>query len=145
MNKITEESKMKVMAFCGLRDMPEPEDKEHFWLRAIALVQKKDGSQSYAYAEKDLNTLEPKLVKDFGTISVIHKVIEYYPFSYLKAQYIPTFKSQKKEERIAYLTAYDKNADFSKHTLKELDKEVMRRAARKQLDVEKRGNSKRKK
>ena len=50
----------------------------------------------------------------------------------------------KKEERIKYLTTYDKSADFSEYTLKELDKEVMRRAARKQMDVEKRGESKRK-
>lgn len=141
MKNIKEESKMKALVYCGLRELPEVEDKEHFWLRALALVTKLDGSQSYVYVEKDLNTLEPNIIKDFGTISMIHEVVEYYPYSYLKERYMPSFKTQKKDERIAYLTAYDKGADFSKLTLKELDKEVMRRAAKKQMEVEKRGNN----
>lgn len=141
---IKEDSKLKVLAYCGLRELPEVEDKEHFWLRAVALVRKVDGSENYVYAEKDLNTLEPKMIKDFGAIAMIIEVVEYYPYSYLKEQYMPKFKTQKKDERIKYLTAYDKSADFSEYTLKELDKEVMRRAARKQMDVEKRGESKRK-
>jgi hypothetical protein len=73
---------------------------------------------------------------------MVHETVEYYPFSYLKEQYMPKFKTAKKEERIKYLTTYDKSVDFSEYTLKELDKEVMRRAARKQMDVEKRGEKK---
>lgn len=136
---IKEDSKLKALTYCGLRELPDVEDKEHFWLRAIALVKKIDGSESYVYVEKDLKTLKPKMIKDFGNIAIIYEFVEYYPYSYLKSQFMPTFKTQKKDERIAYLTAYDKNADFSRHTLKELDKEIMRRAAKKQLEVEKRG------
>lgn len=142
MDKIKEESKLKALAFCGLRELPEKEDGENLWLRALALVKKIDGSHNYVYCEVDFETLKPKMIKDFGNIAMIHEVVEYYPYSYLKAQYMPTFKTQKKDERIAYLTAYDKGADFSGLTLKELDKEVMRRAAMKQMDVEKRGESK---
>lgn len=139
---IKEDSKLKALAYCGLRELPEVEDKEHFWLRAIALVKKVDGSENYVYVEKDLNTLEPRMIKDFGSIAMVYETVEYYPYSYLKEQYMPKFKTAKKEERIKYLTAYDKSADFSEYTLKELDKEVMRRAARKQMDVEKRGEKK---
>lgn len=139
---IKEDSKLKVLAYCGLRGLPEVEDKEHFWLRAVALVKKVDGSENYVYVEKDLNTLEPRMIKDFGAIAMVHETVEYYPYSYLKEQYMPKFKTAKKEERIKYLTTYDKSADFSEYTLKELDKEVMRRAARKQMDVEKRGEKK---
>lgn len=139
---IKEDSKLKALAYCGLRELPEVEDKEHFWLRAIALVKKVDGSENYVYVEKDLNTLEPRMVKDFGAIAMVYETVEYYPYSYLKEQYMPKFKTAKKEERIKYLTAYDKSVDFTEYTLKELDKEVMRRAARKQMDVEKRGEKK---
>lgn len=139
---IKEDSKLKALAYCGLRELPEVEDKEHFWLRAVALVKKVDGSENYVYVEKDLNTLEPRMIKDFGAIAMVHETVEYYPYSYLKEQYMPKFKTAKKEERIKYLTTYDKSADFSEYTLKELDKEVMRRAARKQMDVEKRGEKK---
>ena len=139
---IKEDSKLKVLAYCGLRELPDVEDKEHFWLRAVALIKKVDGSENYVYVEKDLNTLEPKMIKDFGAIAMVHETVEYYPFSYLKEQYMPKFKTQKKEERIKYLTTYNKSADFSEYTLKELDKEIMRRAARKQMDVEKRGEKK---
>jgi hypothetical protein len=139
---IKEESKLKALAYCGLREIPEKDNGTDFWLRALALVKKNDGTENYVYAERDLNTLEPRLIKDFGAVAMIHTVVEYYPYSYLKEQYMPKFKTQKKEERIKYLTTYDKNADFSEYTLKELDKEVMRRAARKQMDVEKRGEKK---
>ena len=139
MKTVKEDSLLKALAYCNLRSLPEKEDKEHFWLRALALVKKVDGSENYVYAEKDLATLKPKMVKDFGNVAMIYEIVEYYPYSYLKSQFMPTFKTQKKDERIAYLNAYDKSTDFSGYTLKQLDKEVMRRAAKKQLEVEKRG------
>ena len=139
MKTVKENSLLKALAYCNLRSLPEKEDKEHFWLRALALVKKVDGSENYVYAEKDLATLKPKMVKDFGNVAMIYEIVEYYPYSYLKSQFMPTFKTQKKDERIAYLNAYDKSMDFSGYTLKQLDKEVMRRAAKKQLEVEKRG------
>lgn len=139
MKTVKEDSLLKALAYCNLRSLPEKEDKEHFWLRALALVKKVDGSENYVYAEKDLTALKPKMVKDFGNVAMIYEIVEYYPYSYLKSQFMPTFKTQKKDERIAYLAAYDKSIDFSGYTLKQLDKEVMRRAAKKQLEVEKRG------
>ena len=73
---IKEDSKLKVLAYCGLRELPAVEDKEHFWLRAVALVKKVDGSENYVYVEKDLNTLEPRMVKDFGAIAMIIEIVE---------------------------------------------------------------------
>jgi hypothetical protein len=139
MKTVKEKSLLQALAYCNLRSLPEVEDKEHFWLRALALVKKIDGSENYVYVEKDLVTLKPKMIKDFGNIAMIHEFVEYYPYSYLKSQFMPSFKTQKKDERIAYLTAYDKSVDYKGYSLKELDKEVMRRAAKKQLEVEKRG------
>ena len=142
MKTVKEKSLLQALAYCNLRSLPAVEDKEHFWLRALALVKKIDGSENYVYVEKDLATLKPKMIKDFGNIAMIHEFVEYYPYSYLKSQFMPVFKTQKKDERISYLTAYDKSLDYSGYTLKELDKEVMRRAAKKQLEVEKRGENK---
>lgn len=136
---IKEESKLKALAYCGLRNVPEKDNGEDFWLRALALVKKYDGSENYVYAERDMETLEPRLIKDFGAVAMIHTIVEYYPFAYLKEKFMPTFKTQKKEERINWLTRYDKTKDYSTYTLKELDKEIMRNAARKQMSLEKRG------
>lgn len=134
------ESLIDALSYCALRDLPEKDNGEDFWLRAVALVRKADGSESYIYVEKSLADLTNRTIKDWGSISPIREIVEYYPFSFLKAQFMPKFKTQKKEERIKYLTTYDKKeGEWESKSLKELDLEVIKRAARRQLEQEKRG------
>ena len=137
MKNKTEESLLDALQYCSLRVLPEPEDKENVWIRAIAKIAKADGQMYYAYVEKD-DKLQNKIVKDFGPISALVRVVEYYPFSYLKPAFMPKFKGNKKEERITYLTRYNKDLDYSSYSVKELDKLIMMGAIKKQMEQEKR-------
>lgn len=139
MGKKTEESLIDALSYCDLRDLPDVEDGENVWIRAIAKIVKSDGLEYYAYVEKGQN-LENRIIKDFGSMSSIVKVSAYYPFSYLKADYMPEFKTKKKEERIAYLTRFKVNKDYSNMTLKELNDEVLKGAIEMQLAKEKRNS-----
>ena len=134
-DKDEEKSLISAMAFCSLRELPQEDDKENIWVEALAKVKKADTTTSYVYVRKDKNG-ENKIAKDFGSSSVIRKVICYYPFNFLKANYVPTFKTQKKEDRIRYLQKVYKDKDFSAMSLKELDKEVLKVAINNQLAFE---------
>lgn len=134
-DKSEEKSLISAMAFCSLRELPQEDDKENIWVEALAKVQKSDTTISYVYVRKDKNG-ENKIAKDFGSSSIIRKVICYYPFNFLKASYLPTFKTQKKEDRIRFLQKVYKDKDFSKMSLKELDKEVLKVAINNQLAFE---------
>jgi hypothetical protein len=137
MGRRTEESLIDALSYCSLRDLPEPDDKENIWIRALARVAKADGNEYYVYVEKDANA-ENRIKKDFGSMSAIVRVLEYYPFSYLRAEFMPTFKTQKKDERIAYLTRFDKNLDYSSYSLKDLNLEILKGAIAMQMAHEKR-------
>ena len=51
---------------------------------------------------------------------------------------MPKFKGNKKEERIAYLTRYNKDLDYSNYSVKELDRLIMLGAIKKQMEQEER-------
>lgn len=137
MRNRSQESLIDALSYCSLRALPEPDDKENVWIRAIAKIAKADGQEYYAYIEKDDN-LQNKIVKDFGTISALVKVVEYYPFSYLKPAYMPKFKGKGKEERIAYLTRYNKDLNVEGLSVKELDRLILKGAIQRQMEQEKR-------
>lgn len=134
----SDESLIDALSYCSLRELPEVEDKDSVWIRAIAKIVKADGQAYYAYVEKDDN-LNNKIIKDFGPVSAIVKVVEYYPFSYLKPAYMPKFKGNKKDEKINYLTRYNKDAKLNSLSVKELDKLILKGAIKKQMEQEKRG------
>lgn len=131
------ESLVAALSFFLLKELPDSDDGENIWIKALALAKKRDGSESYVYVVKDKDTLENRVAKDFGAISQIVEIIEYYPFSFLNAAYIPEFNGNKKDDRIKYLMAYDNSKDYSAMTLKELNKEVIRVGIVKQLNDEK--------
>lgn len=140
MKNRSEESLLDALQYCSLRKLPEVEDGENVWIRAIAKIAKADGQMYYAYVEKD-DKMQNKIVKDFGPISALVRVVEYYPFSYLKPAFMPKFKGKSKEgkeERIAYLTRYDKDLNLDGLSVKELDKMIMLGAIKKQMEQEKR-------
>lgn len=123
---IEKESLMQCLSWCALRELPQKYDGKNVYIKAVAKVKKADGSVGYMAIQKDKNGVD-KYIKDFGSVSVIREIMEIYPYLYLDAQYMPKFKTQKKEERIAMLSRlYNKN--FDNMSLKELDREVLNHA-----------------
>lgn len=134
---IKEKTLLDALTACSLRELPEVDTKEYQWLKAIALVQKRDGSQSYVLMEKDKD-MNNRIVKDFGNISSILKVLNIYPYSFLNAMSMPKFKTVKKEERIDWLKINgEKGVDYSEMSLKELNAEVLRVATNAQMEFDK--------
>lgn len=137
MGRKTEESLIDALSYCGLRDLPEPWDRENIWVKTLAKLVKSDGVEYYAYVEKN-NEGEDSIKKVFGGVASIVKVLEYYPFSYLKAEFVPVFEDKKdKQARIDYLQKNSYNTDYSKYSLKALNREIINGAIRRQLASEK--------
>lgn len=131
---IEKESLMQCLSWCALRELPQKYDGKNVYIKAVAKVKKADGSVGYMAIQKDKNGVD-KYIKDFGSVSVIREIMEIYPYLYLDAQYMPKFKTQKKEERIAMLSRLY-NKDFSNMSLKELDKEVLNHAIQMHLNAD---------
>lgn len=134
---IKRESLIAALSEYALKDLPQVDDGQSVWIKAIALVSKKDGTQSYACVKKDPQNLNSVVLKDFGNCSAIASYEEFYPFSFLKSGYMPVFKGQKKEDRINYLNKYNGNVDYSGFSLKELEKRILAIAIERQLNDEK--------
>lgn len=133
---INRDSLIAALSEYALRDLPDVDDGQSVWIKAIALVRKKDGTSSYVCVKKEPYTFCNVVLKDFGTCSAIADFEEFYPFSFLKSGYMPVFKGQKKEDRIKYLSKYN-NIDYSGYTLKELDRLIVSTAMERQLNDEK--------
>lgn len=132
MKNIEEESLIDVLSYCSVRELPKEDDKQNVWIKAIGKVAKIDGTTSYVSLVKGLQG-EDKITRDFGTSSSIKKMLKVYPYLYLDSSYLPNFKTQKKEERINFLTRSGVTEDLSNKSLKELDKMVINVASRNQL------------
>jgi predicted aldo/keto reductase-like oxidoreductase len=130
--KKEQETLIDALSFYGLRDLPDEDTKEHLWIRALGKVQKADGTISYVGMSRN-DKLEEVISKDFGSISVIRKIIAVYPFEFLDSSYLPKFKTKSKEERIKHLKYEGVNANFDDMSLKDLDKLVYHQAMKTQL------------
>ena len=137
--KKEEKNLLDALSWCGLKKLPEKDNGEDIWLEALAKVSKANGSISYVYIKKNAE-LKDVIAKDFGDISMIAKVIEVYPFNFLKASFMPTFKGNNKNERLHYLQKVYKDKDFSSMTVKQLDTEILKVAVLNQLNYEKQQN-----
>lgn len=115
------------MSYCGVRGLPEEWDKENVYLRALALVKKSDGTESYVLLQKG-DDGKDKIVKDFGTVSMITETISVHPFHFLDAKWVPYFKTRSKDERLGWLERHNVEGDFSSLSVKELDKLVLNTA-----------------
>lgn len=137
MRKREQESLVDALSYCSLRDIPNVDNGEGYWLEALAKVAKSDGSHAYVFVERDLETLEPTIRKDFGSISSIAFVEEYYPFEYLREEFMT--KLPNKEAKVAYLSQVDEaNAKaYAKMSVKKLDDEIMRRDIMSQKEFDK--------
>lgn len=121
---IKEKSKLDALTYCRLKKLPKLDDGESLWLFALALVAKRDGSDSYVLLKKN-EKLENIIIKDFGNIATIKEIKNIYPFEFLKKHDLPNFSSKSGEqERLKYLSHYDNN-DYSGLSVEELDKVIL--------------------
>lgn len=132
MRSILDESLVDILSYCAVRDLPKEDDGENVWIKAIALVAKSDGSKNYAAVEKDENG-NNKIVLDTGKMASIVKIEAIYPYLFLDANYLPSFKRNTKEDRIKWLKYNGVEKDLSKLTLDELNREILLVAMMKNL------------
>lgn len=129
---ILEKSLIDALSYCALRELP-PEDKgEDIWISAVVLLTKRNGTKSYAVVQKDTKG-ENKILKDFGEVSPIVKIEKVYPYLYLNSNFVPTFDSKKKEDRIKWLQMVYPKRDFSEMSIKELNREIINAAIQNQI------------
>lgn len=137
MDKVQNKSLIAALNWACVRELPPVDDKENVWIFALALVAKKDGSKGYVALTKDKNG-ESRIVKDFGSTSMIVKVEEIYPYLYLDPTYIPQFGDKKKEERVKWLKLTDPDGgDYDAMSLKELNKAILNRAIQNHINATK--------
>lgn len=133
-------SLMDALQYCSLRSLPEVEDGESVWVQALAKVAKRDGTFSYVLVEKDCSDGSNKIIKDFGSISIIVKFVEFYPITYLLPEFVPEFDNNRKEPRENYLRKHRGEDDYDKYTVKELNKLIVLSAMERQLHAMKHNN-----
>jgi hypothetical protein len=130
----TRASLIKALSYCSLRELPEPDNGEDVWIKALALVTKSDGSDYFVNIVKDADTLENKVKKDFGPTGAITKYKEFYPYLYLSPEYMPKLSDKSKDAKIEYLSRVYPNRDWSKFTVKELQNAIIGSAITMQLN-----------
>lgn len=135
---ILRESLIDALSWASLRELPEKDNGENIWIRALALVSKRDGSKAYVALVKGKDG-EDRIIRDFGSVSMIVKIEEIYAFEYLDSSYIPTFDSKKKEDKIKWLSMQRPEVNYEDMSAKELNKAILHVAMQNQLaDIYKR-------
>lgn len=129
---ILRESLINALSWASLRELPQKDNGENIWIKALALVSKRDGSKAYVALMKGKNG-EDRLIKDFGTVSQIVKIEEVYAYSYLDSSYLPQFDSKKREDKIKWLSLQRPDVDYESMTAKELNKAILHVAMQNQL------------
>lgn len=124
MTNSAEKSLTSVLRYTRLRELPQEDNGKNVWIMAIVRVRKSDGSINYAVADKDADG-KMRIMKDFGSVCSIFSIDNIYPFAFLGVEYMPVFKTQKKEERIEWLNKNSAQRDYTGFTLKELDKMIL--------------------
>ena len=131
-SNVSRKSLIDALSWASLRELPKKDNGENIWIRALALVSKRDGSKSYVALVKGKNG-EDRMVKDFGSVSQVVSFDEIYAYEYLDASYIPSFESKKKEDKIKWLELQMPGVDYGSMTPKELNKAVLHIAMQNQL------------
>ena len=124
MTNFTEKTLTSVLRYARLRELPQEDNGKNVWILAVVRVRKSDGTTNYAIADKDAEG-KIRIMKDFGSVCSIFSIDNIYPYAYLGVEYMPVFKTQKKEERIEWLNRNAPKRDYTGLTLKELDKTIL--------------------
>ena len=134
---IKERTLVEAISFCGVRELPEEFKGKEVWIKAIGLVSKVDGSQSYVYLERgELGASNIK--KDFGTLSPIVKIDKIYPYLYLSEDEVPKFSKENKGEKTSWLVARGYNEEeLSTKTPQQINKLVIDECVKAALNKDK--------
>ena len=113
------------LQYASVRELPNEAEEGREWLKALALVSKKNGSKAYVALAKG-KMGEDKIVKDFGEISAVAVIEKVYPYLYAEGIAMPQFKTNTKKERLDWLYINDPDNEYSEEmTMKELKAAVM--------------------
>ena len=134
---IKERTLVEALSFCGVRELPEELKGKEVWIKAIGLVSKVDGSQSYVYLERgELGASNIK--KNFGTLSRIVKIDKIYPYLYLSEYEVPKFSKEDKGEKTSWLIARGYNEEeLSTKTPQQINKLVIDECVKAALNKDK--------
>lgn len=120
-----DEMLVDALQYASVRELPEEWDGEREWIKALALVIKRNGSRAYVALAKGKSG-EDKIVKDFGEISAVAKVEKIHPYLYVEQSTMPQFKTNTKKERLDWLYINDPDNEYSEEmSMKELKAAVM--------------------
>lgn len=102
MENISEQiSLTEAMADAHIREFPEElKDNGKIWVKAIVKVMKCNCRSNYALAVND-GTGNPDIVKDYGSVAKIVKILGIYPYYYLDNSAMPDLRN--KQDIITYL------------------------------------------
>lgn len=134
MKSNTRVSLINALSYCSLRELPEADNGEDVWIKALALVTKTNGCDYFVAIEKDPKTLANRVKKDFGDTGAIVEYKAIYPYLYLSSEYMPKLLDKTKEARVKYLTEMYPEGNWAKYSLKELNDIVLGTAIKAQLD-----------
>ena len=113
------------LQYAGVRELPNEAEEGREWLKALALVSKRNGSKAYVALAKG-KAGEDKIVKDFGEISAVAVIEKIYPYLYVEQSTMPQFKTNTKKERLDWLYINDPDNEYSEEmSMKELKAAVM--------------------
>lgn len=134
---IKERTLVEALSFCGVRELPEEFKGKEVWIKAIGLVSKVDGSQSYVYLERG-KLGASNIKKDFGTLSPIVKIDKIYPYLYLSEDEVPKFSKENKGEKTSWLVARGYNEEeLSTKTPQQINKLVIDECVKAALNKDK--------
>lgn len=109
---IKEDSLKRALTAIRLSELPKQfrEDSGEYWLEAIILTRKRDGSQSYVAGKRGA---DKKIIytSDFGTMSPIAALLSVHPYLYLdKKKYMPYETIEQKRHALARYIGGDDDA-----------------------------------
>ena len=120
-----DEMLIDALQYASVRELPNEAEEGREWLKALALVSKRNGSKAYVALAKG-KTGEDKIVKDFGEISAVAVIEKVYPYLYAEGIAMPQFKTNTKKERLDWLYINDPDNEYSEEmSMKELKAAVM--------------------
>lgn len=133
---IKDTSLRKAFEATKCRDLPKQyrEGNGVFWIKAIVLVRKRNGTQSYALAERR-GDLHISVTQDFGLMSPIAGIVSIHPYIYLDADRFLNFGSE--EQRINALIRHygtERAEEIKSATKEKLDIMAIDMAIRNQLE-----------
>lgn len=110
---IKEESLKKALTAVRIPELPKQFREEYgeHWLEAIVLVKKRDGSLSYAVADRATDG-KIRYKADYGTMSQIAGLVSIHPYTYLdREKYMPDGDIEHKRDVLVRFIGGDSDAE----------------------------------